>query len=362
MQARYRLGGRPVYFLNALLKLKIPHGPVAAAVTPTESPSSRLQNPKCVRIGSSSTGRGSTRKCPIGRIVPASDAVRQDKDKNGQKKIISQQSVGPEPALVDENNPLVKDLREIPDLKLPDPNRDGRLPVWLEATRELVSLVGDHVFVMGRADQGPFDLMCLLRGTQNVMMELITEEPQVIWNALDWCREANLAFAKAQKDAGAHATSIGDSYAGPNLISPEMYRQFAWEHEVTLARQVQEYGIPWSLHICGDTTHIAADMGRTGAKILEIDWKVDMAVARQAIPDETVLMGNIDPSHPLVYGTPEEVDTQVREIIRGTRGVGLFISSGCAMGRNTKPENMAAMVGATREYGMHERLMELQGQ
>ena len=265
-----------------------------------------------------------------------------------------------EPALVDENNPLVKDLREIPDLKLPDPNRDGRLPVWLEATRELVDLVGDHVFVMGRADQGPFDLMCLLRGTQNVMMELITEDAQVIWNALDWCREANLAFAKAQKDAGAHATSIGDSYAGPNLISPDMYRQFAWEHEVTLARQVQEYGIPWSLHICGDTTHIAADMGRTGAKILEIDWKVDMAVARQAIPDQTVLMGNIDPSHPLVYGTPEEVHAQVREIIQGTRGVGLFVSSGCAMGRNTKPENMAAMVAATREYGSYERLMELQ--
>lgn len=266
-----------------------------------------------------------------------------------------------EPALVDENNPLVSDLREIPDLKLPDPNRDGRLPVWLEATRELISLVGDHVFVMGRADQGPFDLMCLLRGTQNVMMELITEDPQVIWNALDWCREANLAFAKAQKDAGAHATSIGDSYGGPNLISPDMYRQFVWEHEATLARQVQEYGIPWSLHICGDTTHIAADMGRTGAKILEIDWMVDMGAVRRAVPEETVLMGNIDPSHPLVHGTPEEVETKVREIIEGTRGVGLFMSSGCAMGRNTKPENMAALVAATREYGTRERLMELQG-
>lgn len=97
-------------------------------------------------------------------------------------------------------------------------------------------------------------------------------------------------MAMPQKDAGAHATSIGDSYGGPNLISPDMYRQFVWEHEVTLAQQVQEYGIPWSLHICGDTTHIAADMGRTGARILEIDWMVDMGAVRRAVPAETVLM------------------------------------------------------------------------
>ncbi len=265
-----------------------------------------------------------------------------------------------EPALVDEHNPLVSDLREVPDLKLPDPLKDGRLPAWLEATRELVDMIGDHVFIMGRADQGPFDLLCLIRGTQNLMMELLTEDPKVIWAALDWCREANLIFAKAQKDAGAHATSIGDSYAGPNLISPDMYRTFALEHEITLARQVQEYGIPWSLHICGKTNDIMADMASTGAKILEIDWQVDMKRAREIVPDSTVLMGNIDPSHPLAHGTPAEVDSLSKEIIEGTRGVGLFLSSGCAMGRNTKPENLTAMVRAAQKYGSGERLMELQ--
>jgi uroporphyrinogen decarboxylase len=261
-----------------------------------------------------------------------------------------------EPALVDEHNPLVTDLRQVPDLKLPDPLRDGRLPAWLEATRELVGMIGDHVFVMGRADQGPFDLLCLLRGTQNLMMELITEDPQVIWNALDWCREANLLFAKAQKDAGAHATSIGDSYAGPNLVSPDMYRTFALEHEITLARQVQEYGIPWSLHICGNTNEIMADMASTGAKILELDWQVDMKRAREIVPETTVLMGNIDPSHPLAHGTAMEVDQKAREIIEDTRGAGLFLSSGCAMGRNTKPENLRAMIEAASRYGTREQL------
>lgn len=259
-----------------------------------------------------------------------------------------------EPAITDEHNPLVTDLRQVPDLKLPDPWKDGRLPAWLEATSTLVESIGDHVFVMGRADQGPFDLLCLLRGTENLMMELVTEDPQILWNALDWCREACLRFAKAQKDAGAHATSIGDAYAGPNLISPDMYRQFAWEHEATLARQVQEYGIPWSLHICGDTTNIIDDMASTGAAILEVDWQLDMKRAKEIVGNRCVLMGNVDPSYPLVHGTPEEVDKKAKEVIEATGGERLFLSSGCAMGRKTPPENMKALVDAAVKYGQFE--------
>jgi uroporphyrinogen decarboxylase len=264
-----------------------------------------------------------------------------------------------EPALVDEHHPLVTDLRQVPDLKIPDPRKDGRLPAWLEATERLVSAIGDHVFVMGRSDQGPFDLLCLLRGTENLMMELITEDPQVIWNALDWCREASLAFAKAQKDAGAHATSIGDSYAGPNLIHPDMYRQFALEHEVTLARQVQDYGIPWSLHICGATDPIIADMSSTGAKILELDWQVDMVRAHEICGSRNVLMGNVDPSEPLAIGRPEDVDAKAKKVIEDCRGRHLFLSSGCAMGRKTPPENMRALVDAPKKYGTRDQILEM---
>ena len=265
-----------------------------------------------------------------------------------------------EPALVDEHNPLITDLRQVPDLKIPDPLKDGRLPAWLEATEHLLEAVGDHVFVMGRADQGPFDLLCLLRGTQNLMIELITEDPQVIWNALDWCREANLIFAKAQKDSGAHATSIGDSYAGPNLINPDMYRQFALEHEVTLAKQVQDYGIPWSLHICGATDSIMADMSSTGAKILEVDWQVDMARAHKICGSKNILMGNVDPSEPLAIGRPEDVEAKAKKVIEDCRGRHLLLSSGCAMGRKTPSENMQALVDAPKKYGTRDQILEME--
>ncbi|MDR0814700.1 MAG: uroporphyrinogen decarboxylase family protein [Bacteroidales bacterium] len=264
-----------------------------------------------------------------------------------------------DPAIVDESVPVLKDLRDVYELEIPDPLKSYRLCEWLEATNRLVEAIGDHVFVMGRADQGPFSTACLLRGTTQFMMDLLTEDEQLIADVLEYCRKASVAFAKAQKDAGAHATSIGDSLAGPNLIAPEQYRQFALQPEVTLTKEVQDYGIPFSIHICGRANDIVADMGSTGAKILEVDWQMDMALARKVVPESTVLMGNVDPSDPLVLGTPAEVTEAVKQVIAATKGKGLFVSSGCAIGRNTPEENFKALISAAREYGKYEDLQEL---
>ena len=77
-------------------------------------------------------------------------------------------------ASVDEHHPVLEDLREIDDLKMPDPLKDGRICEWLETVERLKAAIGDHVFIMGRADQGPFSLLCLLRGTQEFMVDLLT--------------------------------------------------------------------------------------------------------------------------------------------------------------------------------------------
>ena len=263
-------------------------------------------------------------------------------------------------AAVDENAPLLQDLRDIDSLHMPDPHKDGRLPEWLETAQRLLEAVGDHVFVMGRTDQGPFDLLCLLRGAQNLMIDLMDEDEDVIRHALEWTAEAHIRFARAMLELGAHATSMGDSYAGPNLISPAMYREFGVPYEKKVVEAVRDLPGAYSIHICGNTNSIIEDMGRLGSKILEVDWQVDMGHARSVIPDDVVLMGNINPSDPMCIGTPETVLAQVQNIVETTRGKGLIISSGCALGENTKPENMRALVESAKRFGTYEQLCALQ--
>lgn len=262
-------------------------------------------------------------------------------------------------AVVKESEPVLKDLRQIDDLKLPNPKVDGRLPEWLETTSRIAEKIGKEAMVMGRADQGPFNLLCILRGTQEFMLDLFEEDEEVIFHALEWCTKACIAFAKAQLEAGANVTSMGDAYASPNLVSPDIYRKFALPYEKKVVEAVQTELLPYSIHICGDTTKIISDMGQTGAKILEVDWKLDMGEARKAVPESTILMGNVNPSDPLYLGTPQQVDEAVKKVVEATKGQGLIISSGCAIGANTKPENMRAFVEAAKKYGTYENVMEL---
>ena len=289
-----------------------------------------------------------------GCVVDVDDATLAEAC--GAKVIFRENDV----ATVDEHHPVLEDLRAIDDLKMPDPLKDGRICEWLETVQRLKESVGDHVFIMGRADQGPFSLLSLLRGTQDFMMDLLDEEPEVIHHALEWATEAHARFARAQLMAGANATSMGDAYASADLISPNMYREFANPYEKQVVQKISDLGLPYSIHICGDASSIVADMGSTGAQILEIDWKTDMGLARNAVPDNVVLMGNIDPSDPMCIGTPEKVKAQIKEMIEKTKGRGIIISSGCALGANTRPENMAAMVESAKLYGTREQLEALQ--
>ena len=263
-------------------------------------------------------------------------------------------------AVVKESEPRLKDLREVDDLIIPDPLKDGRLPEWLETTSRIAEKIGSEAMVMGRADQGPFDLLCLLRGTQEFMLDILEEDEDVIFHAMEYATEVCIRFAKAQLEAGANVTSMGDAYAGPNLVSPDIYRKYAFPYEKQVVEAVQTPDLPYSIHICGNTNSIITDMGRTGARILEIDWKLNMNEARSALPASTILMGNVNPSDPLYLGTPQSVDAAVKKVVEDTKGKGLFISSGCAIGANTPPENFRAFVEAGRKYGARDFVVNLQ--
>ena len=257
-------------------------------------------------------------------------------------------------AIVDENKPVLKDLRQVDDLKIPDPQKDGRLPEWLETTQRIAEQIGKTHIVMGRGDTGPFSLLTLLRGTEEFMLDMLEEDEEVIIHALEWATQVHIAFAKAELEVGANVTTMGDSYASPNLVSPEIYKKYALPYEQKVVEAVQTPDKFYAIHVCGDTNMIIEPMGQTGARILEVDWKLDMKKAREVVPESTLLMGNVNPSDPLYLGTPADVEAAVKKVVDDTEGRGLIISSGCAIGANTPPENMKALIDAGRKYGAHD--------
>ena len=179
--------------------------------------------------------------------------------------------------------PAIKSLDEVNNLKLPDPYKDPLLSELLKATRIVVREIGDQAFIIGRADQGPFSLACEIRGMDNFLLDLaLNEKPDKIWQLLDFCRQASFRYAVAQIEQGAHATSIGDSSSGPDLISPKHYREFAYPQVKQLVSDLKNESILLAYHICGNSTPIIEDMVSTGAAILEIDQKAEPHAAKMA--------------------------------------------------------------------------------
>jgi MtaA/CmuA family methyltransferase len=228
--------------------------------------------------------------------------------------------------------------------------QDRRVQIWLEATRLLKRHFGDAVLVRGNCDQCPFSLAGSLRGAADWMMDLMDEEQHpAAERLLAFCTEVTAQFLRLMAEAGADMLSNGDSPAGPDVVSPDLYRRFAQPWETRIAAVAHGVGKPYLLHICGNTNRILADMAATGADALELDYKTDVRAARAAFQGRVTFVGNIDPSGVLCLGTPALVEQKTRELLAVFAGEPRFIlNAGCAIPSTTPPENLRAMLRAAR--------------
>jgi uroporphyrinogen decarboxylase len=243
-------------------------------------------------------------------------------------------------------------LSEVCNLEPPDVGRYERIQVWLEAVRLLKRHFGDEIYLRGNCDQCPFALASEVRGSAEWMIGLMEEEQhEDARRLLEYCAEAGLQFIRLMAATGAHMVSNGDSAAGPSVVSPRLYREFAWPYEKRFVEEAHRLGLPYMQHICGKTELILEDMVTTGADALEIDHKTDARRARDVIAGRCTFVGNIDPSGVLALGTPGEIARKTRELLAVFRDTPRFIlNAGCAIHSTSPPENLRAMIQAAREY------------
>jgi MtaA/CmuA family methyltransferase len=151
-------------------------------------------------------------------------------------------------------------------------------------------------------------------------------------------------------EAGADLVSNGDSLAGPDVIAPALYRRLALPYEQQVAAHAHRLGVPYLLHICGNTTGILADWINSGAEALEMDFKTDASRAHLLCRERVTFVGNLDPVGVLLQGTPALVEARTRELGRLFADTPRFIlNAGCAIPPGTPPENLRAMIRAARE-------------
>ena len=242
---------------------------------------------------------------------------------------------------------------QVCELPPPEIGSSRRVQVWLEAAALLRQELGSDIFIRGNCDQSPFTLASMVRGSEAWLLDLLdADQHGHVRLLLEHCTKATIQFIRLMAATGVHMVSNGDSFAGPELISPALYREFALPYEQLAARAAHDAGLPYVLHICGNTGPILPGMLATGADGLEIDYKTDSLLAHRLMAGRAVFIGNIDPSGVLALGTRAEVERKTRELLEIFADTPRFIlNAGCAIPPVTPPENLQAMIRTAQTFG-----------
>jgi uroporphyrinogen decarboxylase len=250
--------------------------------------------------------------------------------------------------------PVLDKISDVKYLKIPDMKKAGHIPEMIRAIKILKDELGNEVYINGRADQGPFSLAAELLGMNNFLISLADKKNEEdIKKLMDYSREAHLRYAIELSKVGSDFTVMGESLAGPDVVSPEFYRKFAFPFEKKHIQELHNIGILIASHICGNVDAIIKDFIDTGADIIEIDEKTNFKRAKEFSKGKCSILGVVSPTL-LKFGTLTEIENEtIKTINIGKRGYGFILGAGCAIPGDTPVDNIKKMIKVGRRLGKY---------
>jgi uroporphyrinogen decarboxylase len=203
-----------------------------------------------------------------------------------------------------------------------------------------------------------FSLPRYLMGYENLLMA-IAAEPELVRALVDISVEVNLGMAREVAARGVRIVYTGDDYAGTTapLMSPAQFRDLFAPALKRVIGGFKQLGLLVIKHTDGNLWPIIDMIVDSGIDCLDpIDpvAGMDLGAVKRRFGGRIALKGNVDCSHLMTLGTPQEVADATRAaILAGAPGGGYILSSSNSIHSTVKPENYAAMMETLREHGRY---------
>jgi uroporphyrinogen decarboxylase len=225
----------------------------------------------------------------------------------------------------------IRDLSSLKKLELPEPQKSARMPLMLIVINQMSS---NFDCINVAYVTGPYTLAGLLNGASEVIKNVI-KSPDLLITIIEYSTKVIDIYGSALIDAGADMICILEPTA--TGLSPQQYEKFSGRYIKKLRKR---WDIPVVLHICGDASLLVPEMVQTGCKGLSLDSLVDLPEISQIVPDDVLLLGNIDPVV-VAYGEKSDVKLAVKSLIDKMKGrVNFILSTGCDLPPDTDLENI----------------------
>jgi uroporphyrinogen decarboxylase len=241
----------------------------------------------------------------------------------------------------------VRSAADVERLRVPDPRES--VPFVFEILRTLRGeLASRAVPLLGFAG-APFTLAAYLvegAGSRHfgTWKRMLWREPETARALLAKLTELTVGYLGAQIEAGAQAVQLFDTWAG--MLSPAEYREWVLPTHREIAAKLDRAAAPLILYV-NDGAHVLEESAESGADVLSLDWRVDLAEAARRVGSRVSLQGNLDPC--ALAAPPATIARLVAELARDAapaRGHVLNLGHGCLP--ETPVEGVRAFTEAAR--------------
>ena len=237
--------------------------------------------------------------------------------------------------------PILPEIEDAEKLEIPSEAQIRDKSPYLEAIRlvkEKMAANGDTRPVIAGIS-GPFSLAGQLRGMTDIMMDCY-DEPDLLAALTEKLTVFLSLYAKMLKEAGADGLLIAEPLAG--VISPSMAGEFSHPYVKSLIDGVQDESFAVIYHNCGaGVMRMLPDLADLGAKAYHFGNAVSMEEILPQMPQDVLIMGNIDPAGIMAHGSREAVRKAVDDLQQRCMAYNNFwLSTGCDVPPDAPWENL----------------------
>lgn len=223
----------------------------------------------------------------------------------------------------------------------------GRTGIYVEAIGKTKQLITDRPVLAGVI--GPFSLAGRLMDMTEIMINCY-EEPEMVHATLDKAAQFITDYINEYKKVGADGVVMAEPAAG--LLSPGICEEFSTPYVKRIIEAVQTDDFIVVYHNCGNSvTQMPDQIVATGAAAYHFGNAIDLAEMLDKMPDDQLVMGNVDPVGAFFNGTPASVREDTLKVMKACSGHKNFlISSGCDIPPKSPWENIDAFFAAVEEF------------
>ncbi len=179
--------------------------------------------------------------------------------------------------------------------------------------------------------------------------QMMYKDPGLFDKLLDHIAGVLVNYLVYQAESGARLVQIFDSWAG--ALSEADYRRYALPATQKVIREFKsrQPEVPLILYV-GNSGHFLEATAESGADVLSLDWRVDLAMAAAKVGDRVALQGNLDPVR--LFSTADDVEQAALETMRLLDWkTGHIFNLGHGILPGTPVENVKRLVDTVKNHG-----------